>query len=264
MSQNANIYEKYGLTAPRPEDLLPLPGPSAQAPRPEPVTEWHMLRVGLLTCSQYSEVKLTAKGGFYQGTETYLDEKLAEWCTGSPTPNSAEYSKAVQWGKAHEQHALQAFQRLVKKKVTCWGEQQKFYQLKGCPLIGGTPDGLVGRDGVLEIKCPWNSGNHARTVRTAKVPDNYLDQVNGHLLLTGRKVCYFVSYDPRFAICPLMVVKVERDEEAILELKARLVKAQAELMDRLKRLKIDWRRLRRQRLESFRAQAQGTNHANIR
>lgn len=250
MSLNASIYEKYGLSAPTPGDLLPLPGPSLAAQKPEPVTEWHLRRVGMLTCSQFHEVKLTAKGGFYQGAETYLDEKLAEWCTGTPTPNSAEYSKAVQWGKAHETHALNAFQRLTKKKVTCWGDHQKFFRLKGCPLIGGTPDGLVGRDGVLEIKCPWNSGNHAHTVRTGKVPDKHLDQVNGHLLLTGRKTCHYVSYDPRFVICPIIVVKVERDEEAIEELRARLVKAQDELLARLKGLKINWRQLRRERLEA--------------
>ena len=258
MNNAQSIFEKYGLTAPTPEDLAPMPGPGSGAqPAQEQPSEWAMRRAGLITSSQFDKVKIQAKGGgFYQGTETYLDEKVGEWGTGMPAPNSAEYAKAVQWGKAQEKYALFEFQKTMKhKKVTCWGDQQKFFQLKGYPLIGGTPDGLVGRDGVLEIKCPWNSGNHARTVRTLAIPDNYVDQVNGHLLITGRKVAYFVSYDPRFVLCPLVIVRVERDEAAINELKARLVKAHDELCARLKGMKINWRALRRERLEQYKQTA---------
>ena len=63
--------------------------------------------------------------------------------------------------------------------------------------IGGTPDALLGRDGCLEVKCPYTPGEHMRYVHQQKVPDKYAWQVIGHLMVSGRQWCDFVSFDPR-------------------------------------------------------------------
>ncbi len=63
--------------------------------------------------------------------------------------------------------------------------------------FGASPDGLVGADGLLEIKCPYSSQKHLARVAEGVVPEEYKPQMLVQLLCTGRKWVDFVSYDPR-------------------------------------------------------------------
>ena len=94
---------------------------------------------------------------------------------------------------------------------------------------------MINDDGVLEVKCHYVSANHVKTVVTRQVPDIYKDQVLGHLLTTGRKWCDFVSFDPRNKIKPLVVVRVERNEDDINDLLERLRLFDKELKAEMKR-----------------------------
>jgi predicted phage-related endonuclease len=80
---------------------------------------------------------------------------------------------------------------------------------------GASPDGLVGADGLVEIKCP-NTATHLETLIGQAVPAKYIDQMQFQMACTGRKWCDFVSYDPRMPEhMRLFVRRVERDDKRI-------------------------------------------------
>ena len=66
-------------------------------------------------------------------------------------------------------------------------------------FFGASPDGLVGEDGLLEIKCPYSTNVHLQRVAAGVVPEEYKPQMLVQLLCTGRKWVDFVSYDPRLS-----------------------------------------------------------------
>ena len=194
---------------------------------------WKKQRLGRFTSSQFGKIKIGTrgknKGGLTDTAKTYMNEILAELMTGEPQDNFK--SRALQWGIDHEPIAIKAYNKSKGVKV----KKSKFRLIPGLNLGGGTPDGLINDDGVLEVKCPYVSANHVKTVVTRQVPDIYKDQVLGHLLTTGRKWCDFVSFDPRNKIKPLVVVRVERNEDDINDLLERLRLFDKELKAEMKR-----------------------------
>ena len=83
--------------------------------------------------------------------------------------------------------------------------------------FGYSPDGLLGDDGLLEIKCPMAT-THAKYLLDNKMPTDYWQQVQGGLWVSGRRWCDFASFHPNFKEKQLFIVKVERDEKFIAEL----------------------------------------------
>lgn len=92
---------------------------------------------------------------------------------------------------------------------------QKFIELDD--FIGGTPDGYVGEDGIIEVKCPMDGGNHIRAMLTGEIYNpEHVFQVQGYLWITGRKWCDYITYDPDLIErLQLNVIHVERDESVI-------------------------------------------------
>lgn len=89
--------------------------------------------------------------------------------------------------------------------------------IKKSEWIGGTPDGFIGDDGLIEVKCPFNGGNHLKSLLTGEIYNkDYLFQIQGYLWITGRKWCDFVTYDPDLIEgLQLNVIRIDRDEEII-------------------------------------------------
>lgn len=189
---------------------------------------WKLARLGKITGSQFQKVKPAT-----QTADTYLDMLVAEWLTGQPQDEVT--ASSLEWGIAHEQAAILEYAKATGFKV----EKAGFFQLKDSQLIGCTPDGLVENGGVLEVKCPKNTTNHAKTVRSKQVPAQYIDQVLGHILITGRDWCDFVSYDPRCKKHKLVIVRVERDEKRLEALRTRLVDFENSLFQELLKLGIN-------------------------
>ena len=111
------------------------------------------------------------------------------------------------------------------------------------PWAGGTPDGFVGENGLIEVKCPLTFKRHLRTVITRTVPDEYMPQVLGQLWLTGREWCDFVSYDPRIRKGPhgLVIVRVVKKEHqsGIENLDTLITEFHSLMMDKLEKLKVE-------------------------
>lgn len=82
--------------------------------------------------------------------------------------------------------------------------------------LGYSPDGLVGEDGLIEIKAPRAKG-HMQTVLTGEVPANYMPQVQAGLLVSGRRWCDFLSYVGGMHLYPIRVYPDERWFDAITD-----------------------------------------------
>ena len=97
------------------------------------------------------------------------------------------------------------------------------------PDFGASPDGLIGTDGLLEIKCP-QTATHIDTLLSGSVPEKYRTQMQAQMACTGRAWCDFVSFDPRMpAEMQMWVHRVERDNKAIAEMEAAVNEFLAEL-----------------------------------
>ena len=80
-----------------------------------------------------------------------------------------------------------------------------------------SPDGLVGDDGMIEIKCVIPSV-HIETILSDRVPAQYRKQIQWGLHICQRQWCDFVSYSPTIVDKPIWIKRVERDEVVINEL----------------------------------------------
>jgi putative phage-type endonuclease len=101
---------------------------------------------------------------------------------------------------------------------------------------GCSPDGLVGNDGMVEIKCP-NTATHIETLIGAGVPDKYLKQMQWQMMCCERSWCDFVSFDPRLPTrMQLFVQRVNRDEASLLEIEKAVIEFLAEVAAKEKAL----------------------------
>lgn len=101
---------------------------------------------------------------------------------------------ATEWGERYEDEAIRLFELEENLDV----ERTGFWIDDDYPdLFGGSPDGLIGSDTVVEVKCPYNPEVHLKTLRDQKVPGKYIAQVQGNLWITRRTSSWFLSYDPR-------------------------------------------------------------------
>lgn len=174
--------------------------------------EWLMERVGFCTASRFRDVMDFTKAGKPGAKRTaYLWELVIERLTAKPVQHFA--STAMEWGTQNEEYARMAYEARTGAIV----EQVGFMRHDTLGFVGGSPDGLLGEHGGIEIKCPWNSANHLQCFLTG-MPEEHTSQVQGIMWITGREWLDFCSYDPRMPDhLSLYVQRVPRDEPYILD-----------------------------------------------
>jgi putative phage-type endonuclease len=171
--------------------------------------EWLLARCGKATASRMGDLMARTKSGYGASRTNYAAELIAERLTGKP----AEKFKngAMEWGSAHEAEARALYEFLHACAVRSVG-------LVTHPRIDmslASPDGLVGHDGLVEIKCP-NTATHIATLLGGGIDSRYLLQMAWQMCCTGRAWCDFVSYDPRLpAEMQIHVTRIKRDDEII-------------------------------------------------
>lgn len=183
--------------------------------------EWLRQRMGLFTCSRFGDLMQTDRSGkpetFSQTGMRYLAQVAAQRLGSAHSYSSS----AMQWGTDNEPLAIAEYERAQFCRVDY--DPIRFFQAN--EYSGGSPDGLVGETGVIEVKCPYDPAEHFMTVikRIVSKPE-YEWQIHGHLMVTGRHWCDFVSFDPRIETQEfrLVIVRVWRDERAIRELMTKL------------------------------------------
>lgn len=172
--------------------------------------EWLKLRLGVATASNFDKI-ITPTGKESTQFEKYALELATQTLVSEP--DSSYKNEAMQRGNALEPLARQLYQENTLNFVE---EITMFKSDRGD--FGYSPDGLIGEDGLLEIKCPLAT-THLKYLIDNKLPSEYIPQVQGGLLVSGRKWCDFVSYHPNFKERNMLIIRVERDEDFISKLK---------------------------------------------
>ena len=192
--------------------------------------EWHALRCGRVTASRVADVVAKTKSGWGASRANYAAELIAERLTGEPAERFT--NAAMQWGTDHEPDARAAYEFFRDASVVEIG----FVDHPSIAMTGASPDGLVGEDGLVEIKCP-NTATHLDTLLSQTVPAKYVTQMLWQMACTGRKWCDFVSFDPRLPESMSMFVKrVERDDKRIAELETEVAAFLEEISAKIEQL----------------------------
>lgn len=174
--------------------------------------EWLAMRVGKVTASRVADLTAKTKSGYSASRANYLAELLCERLTGNPTP--CFVNDAMRWGTEQEAFARQAYSQLRGCDVL----ELSFVDHPEIAMSGASPDGLVGDDGLLEIKAP-NTATHLDTLLSGTIPEKYVKQMTWQMACTGRQWCDFASFDPRLPpSMQLFVKRVELDVSALVEM----------------------------------------------
>ena len=170
--------------------------------------EWLALRLGKVTASRMKDVLSKGRGTAQSKTaETYMMELLCERLTGESKPFFE--NDAMQWGTATEPQARAMYELMSGNAVNevAFVEHNEY--------IGISPDGLIGDDGLLEIKCPATITQVRRSL-TDNYSKDYYTQIQCQLWVTEREWCDFLSFDPRLDIAAsYLLQRVERDDAFI-------------------------------------------------
>jgi putative phage-type endonuclease len=197
--------------------------------------EWFAARLGKVTASKVADVMATTKSGPAASRQNYMMDLLCQRLTG--TIEQGFTNAAMQRGTEMEPIARSAYEARNGLFVTEVG-------LIDHPTLEGfaaSPDGLVGDDGLIEIKCP-NTATHVAFLRTGKPDGKYIWQMLAQMACTGLQWCDFVSFDDRLPE-PLQFasVRIMRDDAKIADMLAgvtaflkELADLEAEMRERMK------------------------------
>lgn len=171
--------------------------------------EWHAARVGKATASRVSDIIARTKSGPATSRANYMAEKVAERLTG--VPYEGFQNNHMLRGIEQEPAARAAYEFFRDTDIELVG----IVDHPTVPMSSCSPDGYVGEDGLVQIKCPMTS-THLETLVSGKVPGKYHTQIMWELACTGRAWCDFVSYDNRMpASMQLFVARITREPGTI-------------------------------------------------
>jgi putative phage-type endonuclease len=148
--------------------------------------EWHQQRLGKFTASEiYKLMGIKALGLTGQ---SYAFDKAVEELFGEVEDNFVSYD--MERGIELEPLAFAKFKEL---------KSFDFIDVNECGFFnlsdnaGASPDGLVGTDAILEIKCP-KANTFFKLVATNEIDDKYLYQMQMQMMATNRNKAHFFNY----------------------------------------------------------------------
>lgn len=172
-------------------------------------SEWFSARLGKVTASRIADVMARTKSGYSASRTNYMMDLLCQRLTGNREEGYT--NAAMQRGIDLEPLARSAYEVFSGKAVTETG----FIVHPKYSDIGASPDGLVGDDGLIEIKCP-NTAQHVACLQKGEPDSKYWWQMQCQMACTDRLWCDFVSFDDRMPEqLQLFVCRVDRDEQAL-------------------------------------------------
>jgi len=191
---------------------------------------WFEARIGKVTASRVADVIAKTKTGYSATRDNYMAQLVCERLTGQKGENFT--NAAMQHGTETEPLARISYE--VAQNVLV--DEVGFVPHPTIEMAGASPDGLVGDDGLLEIKCP-NTATHIETLLSQTVPGKYNTQMQFQMACTGREWCDFVSFDNRLPTeLQLFVKRVPRDNVFIRLIEGEIVQFLAELDDKINKL----------------------------
>lgn len=216
--------------------------------------EWFAERFKKFTSSKMHCLLVRSKTAgevFGDGAWTYIYEKMDEWSTGIVEENGFKGNDATDYGLAYEDDARDMIQKVRGYKVELCGFET--YN----DSFGGSPDGLVDKHGILEIKVPFIGTNHMAYMdlenadQFKKFYKKHYTQIQSNLLVTKREWCDFCSFNPRpkIELLQIKLIRIYRDEEMIKDIDESvalatdilterfeyMIKSNTELFDKIKK-----------------------------
>jgi len=192
--------------------------------------QWFAARIGKVTASRVADVIAKTKTGYSATRDNYMAQLVCERLTGEKGESFT--NAAMQHGTETEPLARISYE--VAQNVLV--DEVGFVPHPTIEMAGASPDGLVGDDGLLEIKCP-NTATHIETLLSQTVPGKYNTQMQFQMACTGRQWCDFVSFDNRLPQeLQLFVKRVPRDNVFIRLIEGEIVQFLAELDDKINKL----------------------------
>lgn len=187
--------------------------------------EWFKIRLGRLTASRVADMMARTKSGWSASRDKYLWQLALERVLGRAEQTYC--SPAMQWGTDQEPFARAAYEEhaLVGVKEIGFLEHPNLF-------AGASPDGLVGDEGMIEVKC-MESHNHGKIMLGVEpIPDRYIKQMQFQLCCAGpqRGWCDFVSFDPRLPEgSQLYIQRIDRDDSLISQIEEHAAEFLAEV-----------------------------------
>jgi hypothetical protein len=188
--------------------------------------EWYSLRAGIPTTSNFDKI-ITPTGKESGQSDKYADKCLAEYLAGGPLDDGYT-NHWMKRGTELEGEAREKYEFINDVDV----EQVGFVTNHGA---GCSPDGMVGRWGLIEIKC-LKAENVIDSYRGG-VPKKYIPQVQGQMWVCEREYCDLVIYHPKLKI---NIIRIEKDEEYVIKM-AEYVAQFNEKLNELKEEFEEWR-----------------------
>ena len=197
--------------------------------------EWVAARLGRVTGSRVADLMARTKTGFGASRANYMAELICERLTGEQAERYV--SVEMQRGTDLEPQARAAYSFLHDVEI----EECGFIAHPIIADFGASPDGLIGADGLVELKCP-NTATHIDYLLSGDVPGKYQTQMQAQMACTGRQWCDFVSYDPRLPdAMQLFIRRVPRDDPFIAAMEKDIRAFLDELGEKISRLRSEYR-----------------------
>lgn len=181
--------------------------------------EWLEARRGKITASRIADVlAILKKGGEGADRRNYRIEQIAERLSGRSEDHYV--SPEMEWGTEFEPMARAAYEIATESMVDTVG----FVLHPTLDYAGSSPDGLVGEDGGLELKCPKTT-THIKWLMGGTVPEEHQAQCLWNMACCERQWWDFMSFDPRMPEgMKVFIVRMNRDAERIAAIEAEVAK----------------------------------------
>ena len=182
--------------------------------------EWHQARLAKVSASRIGDVMAVTKSGASERRKRYMMELVSERLTGQAI--SVPVNAAMQRGIDLEPEARMIVSKTMKDfEIT----EASVYDHPTIKMACASPDGLIGKYGLLEVKCQGQL-NHTKFLATQKIPkDHELQMLWQQSCQPERMFSLYVVYNPDFPMkLQLGVQKLHRDNKRIKELEDEVVK----------------------------------------
>ena len=201
-------------------------------------SEWFLARKGRFTASEIYNLLISSRKKdeiFGDTAISYIKEKVAECVMNDDVfiemQDMAFSNAATRWGEQYEPDARRLYSELTGINV----EETGFIPYS--KHSGGSPDGInKDGEGIIEIKCPFNSAKHIEFMLMKSPEDllavnkQYYYQCQANLMFTGRKYIDFISYDPRMSdLLNMKILRIEANDNDFDLLKSRISLAEEKL-----------------------------------
>lgn len=199
---------------------------------PEEITqeEWLESRIGKVTASRMADLTAKTRSGWGASRDNYMAQLIVERLTGEQY--NTYVNQAMQHGIDTEPQAIAAYQFFSDNEVM----PSPFVDHPRIDMAGASPDGLIGNDGLIEVKCP-ETKTHIDTLLNPSIPDKYIKQMQWQIACTNREWCDWVSFDPRLpGDLQFYCKRVERDSKMIEDLEQSVTDFLDELNEKLEKL----------------------------